>query len=157
MRRMSLWSAFALAILIVAVTLPVWAVATRTRAYGRFAVRVQAVQTYLQTTHTWRDTATFNVARDLAAGQSHSRDGSYERFTFNFESPLHAQPQRGPVKFSGRINYVTADTIAETKGKIRLQQTRDGKWKLSGNYVARGVEGQRVGAVERGRFSGISQ
>src|SRR5688500_1142193 len=106
MRRKPVLGAFALTILVIGLAMPVFAVAVRSKPFGAFHVRVRSASTYLNERQTSRDGAWLTLAPTRVTGESLARDGSAERFIFDFVTPVAPDPRGQELRFQGRIDHI---------------------------------------------------
>jgi hypothetical protein len=148
---------FALRVLCVAVilitTLPVLAAAVRGRPQGPYKYTMIASVAYQGQTAAGREKGRLNLSGLRAWGQSN--DG-ITSFNLRFATRL-TRANRQDRTARGRVTWDLSQlgygiSTGRVAANTRIQKTRVGIWKLTGNYTGRITTGQATGATLSGRF-----
>ena len=147
---------FLLIFALITVTLPVLAAAKRARPMGAYNYRVVATNTLRGQSERLRDRGTLTVSGRRVVGRTNSGN-----VTFNLKVASRVAARVRVQSLQAQGNWTNNDPrFGMNRGPItanvRLQKTRAGTWKLSGNYVGRITEGRARGAVQTGRITAKS-
>jgi len=138
------------------VTLPVLAAAKRGRPMGPYKYNVVATNTFRGQSERLRDKGTLRVSGRRVVGQTNSG-----LVTFNLKVASRVAARQRVQTVQAKGNWTNNDprfglNRGPITATIRVQKTRAGTWKLSGNYVGRITRGRARGAVQTGRITARS-
>ncbi len=140
---------------VLAATMPILAAAKRGRPMGPYKYTIVATSTFRGQSVTSRDRGKLNVSGRGIVGRSNAGDS-----LFNLKSTARlTRAPRQTGQASGKwttINSQLGVNTGRINANVRVQKTRRGTWKLSGNYIGRITRGSVRGATQTGRFTARS-
>jgi len=136
---------------ILVMTLPVLAAAVRGRPHGPYKYTLIGSNTFRGQTETVRERGRLTVSGRRVVGRSSAGDTS---FNLKFATRLTRAANQNK-RISGRVT-INHSRYGINSGRVsasfRIQKTRVGTWKTSGNYTGRATRGRARGATINGRF-----
>jgi hypothetical protein len=153
-RRHTALTALCIAVVLLA-ALPVLSAAKRGRPMGPYKYTIVATSSFRGQSITSRDRGKLTLSGRRIVGRSRAGDSF---FTLKSPSRL-TRAARQNAQASGKWTVIDPRFGVSTgriNASVRVQKTRRGTWKLSGNYTGRITKGRARGATQTGRFTARS-
>jgi len=154
-RKHSLITALSI-IALFAATLPVLAAAKRGRPMGAYRYNGVGTNTFRGQSESLRDRGRLTLSGRRVVGSTNSGNVTFTlRTASRIASRVPVQSVQAQGKWTNNDSRFGLNRGPIT-ANIRVQKTRVGTWKLSGNYVGRITRGRAKGAVQTGRITARS-
>lgn len=141
---------FCVFVLLIA-SLPVFAAAVRPKPQGQYNYTINYRNTFRGTSESGRDRGQLRATGVRILGQANADDSSFNlRFTNRL---TRAARQNNQANGKVTVDHETYGlNTGPVSANLRIQKTRAGTWKITGNYSGRSTRGRAKGATISGRI-----